>query len=111
VCGLINLRGQIVPALEARQRLHLPPRAADAPSMNVVLRTPRGSVAVVVDSIGDVLEVGDDAFEAIPDTVQRAGKELIVAACKLQDRLLFIVDAMSLTNARAAQVAATETRH
>jgi purine-binding chemotaxis protein CheW len=111
VCGLINLRGQIVPAIDARQRLHLPPRAGATddgfwpddlpPPMNVVLRTPRGSVAVIVDSIGDVLEVSQDAFEEIPDTVQRAGKEFILAACKLDDRLLFILDAIGLTGTSA----------
>jgi purine-binding chemotaxis protein CheW len=107
VCGLINLRGQIVPAIDARERLHLPPRegASDdgfwpsdvPPPMNVVVRTPRGSVALVVDSIGDVLEVSEDHFEEIPDTVQRAGKEFILAACKLENRLLFILDAFGLT--------------
>jgi purine-binding chemotaxis protein CheW len=47
VAGLINLRGQIVPALEMRQVLGLPARTA--PPMNVVLRTGRGTLSLLVD--------------------------------------------------------------
>lgn len=105
VCGLINLRGQIVPALESRERLCLAPRAADAPSMNVVLGTPSGPIAIVVDSIGDVVEVDDSAFEPVPDTAQNAGKELIVSACKLDSCLLFVLDVSAITNARVSGAA------
>jgi purine-binding chemotaxis protein CheW len=102
VCGLINLRGQIVPALEARERLFLPARPAGAPSMNVVLRSSAGAVALVVDAIGDVIEADDNTFEAVPETVAARGKEFIVAACKLDGRLLLILDAVAISDVRDA---------
>ena len=37
--GLINLRGQIVTAIDMRRRLRLPPRAEDKSPMNIVVRT------------------------------------------------------------------------
>ncbi len=61
--GLINLRGQIVTAVELRHRLALPPREPNRLPMNVVVRTPEGAVSLLVDEIGDVVEVS--ASEAV----------------------------------------------
>src|ERR1700690_3732725 len=63
VSGLINLRGQIVTAVDLRRRLELQPRPADALPMNVVVRSEDGSVSLLVDEIGDVVEVDEDTFE------------------------------------------------
>lgn len=90
--GLMNLRGQIVSALDLRQRLGL--SAADdlAQSMNVVIRSAEGPVSLLVDEIGDVVEVGRDGFEPPPETLQGNQRELIRGAFKLDERLLLILD-------------------
>ena len=41
--GLINLRGQIVTAVDMRRRLKLPPRADGQTPMNTVVRTEEGA--------------------------------------------------------------------
>src|SRR5262249_522652 len=66
VRGLINLRGQIVTALDLRRRLDLPDRPADVQPVNVVVRTDDGAVSLLVDEIGDVLDVPEDLFERPP---------------------------------------------
>src|SRR5229473_6045109 len=63
VQGLINLRGQIVTAIDLRRRLELSERPVDLLPTNVVIRTDDGPVSLLVDQIGDVLEVEADAFE------------------------------------------------
>lgn len=93
VCGLINLRGQIVTALDLRQRLGLPTRDWEWPPMNVVVRTPEGAVSFLVDEIGEVLELDDVPFERPPSTLQGVGRELIRGAYKLRDCLLLVLDA------------------
>ncbi len=66
VRGLINLRGQIVTALELRRRLELPDRPAGAKPVNVVVRADDVPTSLLVDRIGDVLEVAEEAFERPP---------------------------------------------
>ncbi len=61
--GLINLRGQIVVAVDLRRRLNAADRPKDQLPMNVVVRTADGAVSLLVDEIGDVLEVQDETFE------------------------------------------------
>jgi purine-binding chemotaxis protein CheW len=63
--GLINLRGQIITAIDLRGRMQLPPRADDQEPMNIVIRTNGEVVSFLVDSIGDVLEVEDEVFEPV----------------------------------------------
>src|SRR5205807_3432409 len=67
VRGLINLRGRIVTVLDLRRRLELPERACEETHRNVVVCTPEGVVSTLVDEIGDVLELGEEAFEPPPE--------------------------------------------
>jgi purine-binding chemotaxis protein CheW len=92
VRGLINLRGQIVTAIDLRRRLELTERPADQLPVNVVVHTDDGAVSLLVDEIGDVLEVREKLFERPPDTLQGPARELIHGAYKLEGRLLLILD-------------------
>jgi purine-binding chemotaxis protein CheW len=92
VRGLINLRGQIVTAIDLRARLGLRSRAAGELPMNVVVRTEEGAVSLLVDEIGDVLEIEDDSFEKPPETIKGAARELIDRVSKLNGRLLLALD-------------------
>lgn len=92
VRGLINLRGQIVTALDLRRRLDLPDRDESHEPMNVVVQTDDGPVSLLVDEIGDVLELSDDQFERPPETLRGPARDLIHGAYKLPDRLLTILD-------------------
>jgi purine-binding chemotaxis protein CheW len=92
VRGLINLRGQIVTAIDLRRRLELRTRAAGELPMNVVLRTDDGAVSLLVDEIGDVLEVTEDTFERPPETINRVTRDLIRGVYKLKGCLLLILD-------------------
>ena len=93
VRGLINLRGQIVTAIDMRARLGLAMRASDALPMNVVTTTPEGVVSLLVDEIGDVLEVEERTFERGPETMGATFRDLVVGVFKLEGRLLLLLDA------------------
>lgn len=90
--GLINLRGQIVTAIDLRRRFEMPPRAAEQLPMNVVVRTEDGAVSLLVDEIGDVLEIPDNTYECTPETLNGVARELIRGVYKLKERLLLILD-------------------
>ncbi|MEZ6235768.1 MAG: chemotaxis protein CheW [Phycisphaerales bacterium] len=92
VRGLINLRGQIVTAIDLRERLGLKPRPEGVLPMNVVVRTADGATSLLVDEIGDVVTVSEEAFERPPETISGVTRELIEGVFKLKDRLLMIVD-------------------
>lgn len=92
VAGLLNLRGQVVTAIEMRTRLGLGPRAEDDKAILVVVRLRGEVVSLLVDAIGDVADVAEDAFEVPPDTLSGPVRELIRGAYKLDGRLLLALD-------------------
>jgi purine-binding chemotaxis protein CheW len=92
VRGLMNLRGQIVTAIDMRRRLGLPERSEKSELVNVVLQTGDGAVALLVDEIGDVLEVDEQQFELPPQTLHGPSRDLIQGAYKLPGQLLVVLD-------------------
>ena len=92
VNGLINLRGQIVTAIDLRRRLELRDRASDRAPMNVVVRTDDGAVSLLVDDIGDVIKVQADTFEPPPETLTGVTRHLIRGIHKLEKQLLLVLD-------------------
>ena len=92
VSGLINLRGQIVTAVDLRRRLELAPAPPGLPAMNVVVHSEDGAVSLLVDEIGDVLEVEDSTFELPPETLRGTVRSMLLGVHKLSDRLMLVLD-------------------
>lgn len=92
VAGLVNLRGQVLTAIDLREQLHLPARADGEEPMVVVIRVAGEPISLLVDSIGDVVDVDPSTFEAPPDTLDDASRELVLGAYKLPGRLLLALD-------------------
>ena len=108
VSGLINLRGQIVTAVDLRHRLEMEPRAAGVPAMNVVVRSEDGAVSLLVDEIGDVVEVDDSTFERPPETLRGPVRLIITGVHKLNDRLMLVLDTAKACDMTVDAVATTK---
>ena len=98
VAGLINLRGQIVTAIDLRRRLALRERSEGELPMNVVVRTCDGAVSLLVDEIGDVVEVHETDFEPPPENLANTSRELIRGVYKLKNNLLLVLDTQRSVN-------------
>lgn len=92
LAGLINLRGQVLTAVDLRAQLGLPPRVDGIEPMLVVTHVDGEPVALLVDSIGAVVDVEPEQFEPPPDTLVGPTRELILGAYKLTDHLLLSLD-------------------
>ncbi len=90
--GLINLRGQIVMAVDLRRRFGMEDRPESQLPMNVVVRTGDGAASLLVDEIGDVVEVDEESFERPPETVPGQTRELVRGVYKLREGLLLVLD-------------------
>ena len=90
--GLINLRGQIVMAIDLRSCLELGMTPLDAEAMHLVLRTPDGPLSFLVDKIHDVVVVDDSAFENAPPNLHGITRRMILGTYSVGDRLLLALD-------------------
>jgi purine-binding chemotaxis protein CheW len=61
--------------------------------MNVILRGDGEPVSLVVDRIGEVVDLDDSTFEPPPDTLSGPTRELVVGTFKMDGRLMLALDA------------------
>lgn len=101
VKGLINLRGQVVIAIDLRTVLGLGPLQEPLLATNVVISTDGGAVSLLVDEIGDVLDLSG-GFELPPPTLRGPHRRLLKAVCALDDGVLHILDVHAAIDVRAA---------
>ena len=92
VGGLFNLRGQVIAAVDLRVQLGLARKALQGPVMNVILRGDGEPVSLLVDKIGEVVDLDDERFEPPPDTLSGPTRELVVGTFKLDGRLMLALD-------------------
>lgn len=97
VAGLTNLRGQILLCLDPRRRLALPARAADAPRMLLVTEAGGESVGLLVDDVGEVLDLDPAELRPPPSTLAAAQRGCITGAYPLPESLLLVLDLDALT--------------
>jgi purine-binding chemotaxis protein CheW len=90
VRGIINVHGRILPVVSLRARFRLPERATSPTAWLVLARTPRRSVALIVDTVVDVAQVADE--EIVPSAEILPGIEQIDGVVKLRDELILIQD-------------------
>lgn len=92
VSGLINMRGQIVTAIDLRRCLGLPERPSGQPPAGLILQAEEGLVGLIVDEVGTVFELPDDAFEPPPEILKGRLRALVSRVYALPNRLLLVMD-------------------
>jgi purine-binding chemotaxis protein CheW len=102
VRGIINLRGRIVPAIDLRRCLAFPEHPPGAVPSTIVVQGPASIASLVVDEIGDVIPVPEDAFEPPPDTVPGAVRSMSLGVFSLHDRLVLELDLAKILRAAYA---------
>ncbi len=90
--GLINLRGQIVIAIDTRRSLGLSRAADEALPMNIVIQSGDGLVSLLVDEIGDVIDVPAEAYAPVPDNMPQEQRDLINCVYDLPSGLMLVLD-------------------
>jgi purine-binding chemotaxis protein CheW len=92
VRGIMNLRGQLVPAIDMYERLNLESRSAKAESISIILQSDGYLIAILVDDVGEILSLEQDTFEPPPSNFSIISRELVLGVHKLSGRLLLILD-------------------
>jgi purine-binding chemotaxis protein CheW len=98
IAGLLNLRGQIVTAVNLRTRLNLPGRDQDEQNMNVVIRHKGESFSLLVDEVGDVINVSAETMEPVPHTLDAHWKSVTDGVFRLEERLFIILNVNAALN-------------
>ncbi len=96
--GLLNLRGQIVLAIDLRQRLALPPQDNLEEALNIIVQTEDDVVSFIIDEIDDVIGVDESLFEPVPMPLRGAIGDFVLGAYKLEGKLMLALDTQKATD-------------
>lgn len=94
IAGLINLRGRIVTCVDLRARLGLPPSTDEdgCTGMSVVVEQHGEPYSLLIDQVGDVLNLSIDKYERNPITLESIWADISAGVYRLDKELLVILD-------------------
>jgi purine-binding chemotaxis protein CheW len=97
VAGLINLRGQVLMAIDAREQLGLDRLDDSSQSAQIVLQLPRETVSLTVDRSGPATTLDPETMCPPPSTTNDNVRQRITGCYPLEDRLLLVLDVPAIT--------------
>jgi len=92
IAGVLNLRGRIVTAIELRSRLDLSAREAGRDAMAIGIESKGESFGLLVDAVGEVLQLADGQREGNPINLDRKLARVCAGVYRLDGQLLVILD-------------------
>jgi purine-binding chemotaxis protein CheW len=96
IMGSINLRGRIVTVINVRTRLNLADFQDLSTTMQVVVEHENELYSLVVDSVGEVLNLPLSGFEKTPANLDSAWKDVAQGVYRLEDKILVVLDIANL---------------
>lgn len=106
ICGVINLRGKVIPVASARRRFGLPDREADARTCIIVVDVEQDWFGLVVDTVSEVLDITPDLIQPPPPVFQAAKDHFLSGVGKTGDQVRLLLDAPRMFAHSDARVSA-----
>jgi purine-binding chemotaxis protein CheW len=106
IAGVLNLRGRIVTTIDMRRRLGLPPRSDNKPSMAVGIDLRGESYGLLIDTVGEVMQLGEATREPNPVNLDPRLARVSGGVHRLDGQLMLILDVDSVLNGSAEALAA-----
>jgi purine-binding chemotaxis protein CheW len=97
--GLINLRGQIITVIELKRRLEMGSEVTtDEQAFNLILENDSQPVSLLVDKMGDVIEIDNQEIEPTPATLKGKISQMLQGTYKFENEFILILDVEKLLN-------------
>ncbi len=96
VAGSMNLRGRIVTVIDMRARLGLEAASPNEKTMHAVVEYRDELYSLMVDSVGDVLNLPVNHIEKSPANLAGNWKDVAAGVYRLEKELLVILDVQAL---------------
>jgi purine-binding chemotaxis protein CheW len=92
IAGVLNLRGRIVTLIDMRRRLGLAAAAGDKAPLAIGVETRGESYGLLIDGIGEVLRLDDEAREPNPVNLDPRLARVCAGIHRLDNQLLMVID-------------------
>lgn len=109
VRGVINLRGKIIPVVDLRLKLEMEAKEQTDQTCMIVVQSTSGQVAIIVDSVSEVLDIASEDIEDSPALGDRVRSDYILGIGKSESKVKLLLDidkALSMENTEYESIAA-----
>lgn len=91
VCGVVNLRGTVLPIVDLADRLGLGRTVPNARSAIIVADLDGGLVGLLVDAMSSIMTVRDDQLQPAPDVASALARSFVIAVLAIDDRMISLL--------------------
>lgn len=96
VCGLVQIRGRVVPVIDMRVRFGLPRAEPTLDSRIVVLNEAGRAIGLLVDSAREVLRIPESDFKPPPEVVTNQAEGFVKSVAQSGARMLMLIDSQKV---------------
>lgn len=92
VCGLINLRGDVIPIIDLCERFSLAQDGRTEDARIIVLNVKEKAIGIIVDAVEEVRRMRSEQIETMTTGVSGIGQQYVRGLVKFEDRLLILLN-------------------
>lgn len=94
--GVINLRGEVIPVMDLRNRFGMPKAGEHIPGRLLIVSLQRQMLALAVDDVLEVITVPVGEIRPAPEVAEGNGMEYVLGICFFHEQMSMILDIDSL---------------
>ena len=94
ISGVINIRSEIVVALDLAKKLDIDSidNDQDLKKMSIIVKNGNEAVSLVIDSVGEVLEIEDGEIEPTPNNIAQNIREFLLGVYTSKNSIISVLD-------------------
>ena len=92
ICGIINLRGKIIPIVDLRRKFGMKPKAQTSETCIIVVNVQGVEIGAVVDRVSEVLNIAAGDIEPPPSFGKDVNTDYILGIGKSQSKVKILLN-------------------
>jgi len=104
LCGVVNLRGTVVPVLDLSQRLGFGRTEPSERHVIIVIEIGNELHGMIVDAVNDIATIDDDDLQTQPDLGEAADNKMVEGVITIEDRMVIILTLDRLTASKNSEL-------
>ncbi len=103
--GVINLRGKVIPIIDLRVKFSMTEQEHTQETCTIVVEVNDSLIGIIVDTVSEVVDVGDEEIEEAPHLGQEIDTNFIMGMGKLKEKLIILLDIDKVLSAEELEIA------
>ncbi|MFI4996788.1 MAG: chemotaxis protein CheW [Hyphomicrobiales bacterium] len=91
VCGVINLRGAVLPIIDFAARLGLKPTEPTTRHAILVVEIRDQTIGLLVEGVSEILTVSEDLIQSTPEVASKMAKDFVSGIVATEGRMISLI--------------------